>query len=671
MANEALTLDGLSLNDAASGWYLESLEMPPPRKRAEWVQSADMDGSALVRDPQFENREITVRLRHVQQASMNLALDKIAALVDKLEESERQEHGLAMTWSPADSTRTVTFYVLSGEIDGMPIITSGEGVGWFQKSPTLSVKLTCKPFWYGTEVVLSQVTGTTPVIATTVPSVPGDVPAEGRLIVTDNAGQQRRFVEWGAQSFYYDAATSLIIDSDNMVTSGYSGTQTTRTGAYDPNASGNNVVRATIYATPFAVCSTGDQTHKGDFRVRARVYPGSSSVRVRLKWQVGDGPFRANPYASPPIVGDFVEVDLGVISVPPVPQGTHRWVGIIEAYGLASDTIDVDSLFLIPVDDGYGRVRASVVYEDPTTFSARDDFDTGTAGVLAGRVAPVGGTWAGAGSGTDFSWDPAFKWAYRQTNSEASDLSGRYETLGTTNYTNILVQAGLRASAGYGSNCQHGLIARYVDTNNWLMAGLNSSAGADTVSVFVRKRVAGTVTSLYQQQLYGFDMVSGYVSIRVLADTSGRWFLWVYVGNNAPSAPAAYGYDATLATGGALATGKVGMYDVNASSKAFTRYIAGFMAAVPADPAAISTSQSLEVRSNTTIRENTAGTVWGRVPSYRGSRFFIQPAGDENRTTRVAVLARRIDLDAGASAGVSDSTHIQVAYTPRGLAVPR
>jgi hypothetical protein len=42
-------------------------------------------------------------------------------------------------------------------------------------------------------------TASAPVTTLEVPNVTGDVPALGRLIVTDTATQSRRFVEWGLE----------------------------------------------------------------------------------------------------------------------------------------------------------------------------------------------------------------------------------------------------------------------------------------------------------------------------------------------------------------------------------------------------------------------------------------------------------------------------------------
>ena len=212
---EQLVLDGLALNDVTN-YRLQGFDAPPPKKRSEWVTGGDADGAALVRDPLFENREITLRVRVTQRATMDLALAAVAAISDKLEEADKHPEGLDMVWTPANGTKSVTFKVLSGEVTGLPVTMDGDDAGWFKNSPVVNVTLTCKPFAYGAEVVGSGTSSATPFVTLTVAGVTGDVPAEGRLIVTDAATQSRRYAEWGLEQRYYDVAQSLIVESDNM-----------------------------------------------------------------------------------------------------------------------------------------------------------------------------------------------------------------------------------------------------------------------------------------------------------------------------------------------------------------------------------------------------------------------------------------------------------------------
>ena len=258
------------------------LNVDPPPSRPEWISAADSEGAALVRQPLHENRKITMKLRITPQASMNAALDQLGAIQDKIRKASATVDGIALVWTPANSTRSVTFDVLAGQIQEMPITLSDDGWSWFKQRPIFTIELTAKPYWRGVEVLTSTASSSTPFTTIEVANVPGDVPALGRLIVTDTASQNRRHIEWGLENQYYNSGLSLLIDSDNMVTSGFSGAQATVTGAYDPNATGNNAITiSAVSGEVAAVCGTGNQSHIGVYRVKARVQgPTAGSENV-------------------------------------------------------------------------------------------------------------------------------------------------------------------------------------------------------------------------------------------------------------------------------------------------------------------------------------------------------------------------------------------------------
>jgi hypothetical protein len=121
-----------------------------------------------------------------------------------------------------------------------------------------------------------------------------------------------------------------------------------------------------------------------------------------------------------------------------------------------------------------------------------------------------------------------------------------------------------------------------------------------------------------------------------------------------------------LATGGTLASGKSGIYDYNEQA-GITRYYDNFAVYTPtAEPIVVYSGRNMQVRHDDTIRQDSTGTYTGWPQSYRGSRFLV-PTG----TSRVMVKAKRNDVDVDQDANVTDATQIQIAYTPRGLAVPR
>lgn len=655
---EQVVLDGLALNTLAGPLLLELLDFPPPRKRLEWAQSADGDGAALVRDPLFDNREITVKVRVAQQASMNLALDQIASVVTKLEECEQQEDGLPLQWSPAGSTRTVTFYVLSGEITDLPVRIDE---AWFVRAPGFTIRMTAKPHAYGTEVVGSASSSTLPLMTVTVAGVTGDAPAEGRLIVTDAATKDRGHVEWGLESRHLNAATSLLLTTAaGLTNTGLAGTSTTRAGSYS-----TNVFRGTLATSAVAVCGTTTQAHVGTFRVKARVWASDTTVRARLAWRVGDGQFSRNVYATPPAAGAWSEIDLGIVTVPTTTLGTQKWTGRVEAYGAGGSTIDVDILELVPASEGYGVAKTAITELTAESFIARDEFDQAS-GSLSGQVLPVGGSWASGGAGSDFTVNSTSHVAIRST---ISDSAPQFALAGTSTPTSVVVGADIATAVNGAGAPRLGVVARYVSTTSYLAAYVEVATGG-AVTINVVQVVSGVTTVLGSKTPPAF-VAGQYGSIRLQVDTAGRWALWhVVKGSAFGSVPLLSGASTSLATGGALASGKVGLYDYNSAGIGVSHLYDNFYAWVPIPDAAIFSTQSLEVRHDQTLREDSTGTYWGK-PWYRGSRFLLPPAGDESRTSRIAVKGRRNDVTQFPDDNVADNLTVQVNYTPRYLVVPR
>ena len=667
---ESLVLDGLALN--ASGLTLEELRMPTPGRRTEWVASPDADGALLLRESLFDTREITLRLRVDRQATMNDALTRVEALSKKLQECEKTDGGLALVWTPADATRSMTFYVLSGQITDVPVTPTGDDAGWFAQTPVMSVVLTCRPFGYGPEQTVAAVSSTAPVVTLQIPGVPGDVAAEGRLIVTDAATQARRHVEWGLQQRYYDAATSLLADSDSFVTTGFAGAQATRAGAYDPDGTGNSVVRATLGPRAVAVCSTGPLAHVGTYLVKARVFATGEPPRLRLAWRAADNALTSNPLVTPALADAFCEVDLGYVVVPAATIGAQSWEGQIHAESdVAGDLLDIDVLTLIPVAEGYGKARASYAYS-PGVLVARDEFTATTAGAaLNGRVAPQGGTWATSGAATDFAAADAPAAGESQTRATTGDTARRLAVLsGALTDTEVSVRVQFtNLSWAYDTGDEGGVIARYVDASNYMWAGLRGLN--EDMRLSIRTLVAGVESMPATKNLTLAGIVpdaNRWYTIRLIAFASGT-LICDLLDDAGKTVATVKATSTSAAAGGALASGRAGMLDRSAS--ATTRYYDEFYAATPAaEPIVVHAGQSIEFRHDDVLRENAAGTIYGRPASYRGAPFRLPAAGDKNRPSRLLVKARRADVDGDADSQIADNTTVEVRYRPRYLVVP-
>src|SRR4051812_25887768 len=104
MALEAWILDSGPFTSGA--FRRMELTADPPPEKAQWVSSADSEWAALLEVPNYENREITMQLRVAPVASMDLALNQIALIRDKLRLAARSIDGIQLVWTPNDSTRS-------------------------------------------------------------------------------------------------------------------------------------------------------------------------------------------------------------------------------------------------------------------------------------------------------------------------------------------------------------------------------------------------------------------------------------------------------------------------------------------------------------------------------------------------------------------------------------
>jgi hypothetical protein len=674
MAAESWTLDSVILN--GGNFTLRELTADPPRERQNWITAADTESAALFRQPLHENRTITMKLLVSPQASMNAALAQVGALVDKLRKASSSTTGVPLVWTPGSASLSVTFTVLTGEIVGLPIGLADDGVMWVQQRPVINLELTCQPYGVGARVVYgTTTTNSTPFQVLELPTIPGDIDALGELIVTDAATQSRRHVEWGLEGpLTYNNATSLLIDSDDMVTSGFSGAQATTTGAYDPNAAGNNSVSLTLVAgTTTAIAGTGNLSHVGVFRVKARVQSGSLSNLFRLSWKALDGPMNHNAWVSPIVSGatDWQELDLGTITIPAATLGTQRWTGQVEVAAATSSpgTAVVDYLVLVPQADGYGVARSAYTYS-PGVSSAFDAFVGTTAGVALGvRTAPLGGSWATSGDATDFAFsDNAFGTGSEElSRSATASTNGRTAILGTATFSDMAVEVDSLIDDVPASNTVTiGLYGRYVDASNYVRMTFGKFGASGNALVAMQVWVAGVLVASSSTPFPAFVAQSGATyKLRLVPYSSGRVIAQALSGGVVIASTELT--HSSVATGGALATGKPGLFDTQSGASIVGRHYVNFTVSIPgAEPIVIYSGRNLQIRYDDTLRQDSTGTYTGRPQSYNGSRFLLPPG-----TSRILAKARRNDIVTVADANVTDSTTIQVAYSPRYLAVPR
>jgi hypothetical protein len=638
-SGESHILDGL---DVADGTLFEIADTPvftPAPLRMEWVGSVDGDGTIPADQGHSDNATLMLPLRVKKQATADLAWHKLGLIVGKLEAARRSSTGLPHLWTPKDATDTWELTVRAGDITEFPMNDRDSLLGYLRRFPRITITLHCDPFLYrqGESVTYGPTTSALPVFSLSLANVPGHVEAEATVTVTDAASQARQHVEGGIGE---DSAAALLIDSAALTALG--GTATTRTGAY----SSDGVIRATLGTQAQAVCGTGNLTHVGVHRPKARVWASSTDVRVRLAYRTGDGTYSYTPWVTPPLASDFSEVAFGTVTIRRLASG-QRWDGRIEAYALvAGATLDVDTFMMLPADRYWGlstpyRYQAGVL-------TARDEF-AGTVGDLGGEVAPLGGSWVTSGAATDFAASSG-----RVMRATVSEAGPRYAILGATNYTDQEVGVTVEVTAGLPDPW---LIARYVNATNFLAAELRYGNPAWRVFAYV-----GGSTEVLDE----IPLTAAYTTrkMRVVVFASGRLTATLLDPAGATIAEI-QAYHTSLATGGAIASGKPGFADQNGFSAPSTRYYDDFYPATPpAEQFVIHSGRTVEIRHDSAERQSSDGTTWATLQP-RGGRVLIPCAGDEGRVTRLWTKARRQDIDTLADTGITDSTTVSVVVRPR------
>lgn len=517
---------------------------------------------------------------------------------------------------------------------------------------------------------------TEPVVTLEVSNVLGDVPAKVRAIVTDGASQSRRLVRVGLESRYYPTSSppALLIDSASLVTSGYGGTASTITGAYSANGT---ITSGDLFDQPTALCGLGDLSHVGTFRMFARVVPSyafnyGDYVSVRLSWQEGSGPLRANSWVTPVQSDVFTDIDLGIVTIPERVLGTQRWTGQIELLATYVDDspfaaqLDLDYVYLMPAGEGYGEARAPYAYS-PGTLTASHTLNGTPAANLGGTATDLGGNWTTAGVATDFVYGATE--GVQRTTTATETFSGRYGTLATVK-TNTEVGADLKYSGTALVFPVAGLrlIARFVDASNFVFVEVNPSTTLTSASFGIGVRLAGATVIAANSPAF---IVPGWLTVRLVVFASGtaHGFLYQDTGTEIAHITTAH---SSVATGGVLDDGKAGIMDYNPSTGACTRQYRNFYVATPpAEAIACNSAQSIEFREDDMLREDSTGTYWGPPPQPRAGLRGLPPAGTRLRKSRLAVVARRNDVVTSPDDQIADFTAIQVVHTPRYLYAPR
>lgn len=349
---------------------------PAPSPTPQWASSADTEGSLLA-SVKHENRSI----------GLNVDVMSVQGLRDleaKLTKIHRE--GGTLKWTLPNS-EVVIFDLLTVDsfeptFDPGYFINSGAFC-------SVAIAMTAKPYGRGASTTLTTHTATTgaPLVFTET-GIKGDIPAVGHLRIT-NTSTTKTVVYWGAQSRYYDAASTAAIfyEAEDGFNSGGS-------DAVGPSgASGggtNKVVQhlnvGTTGSLSYFVSPSGGSTivNVGTYRVFARVQADAANTGIcsaRLSYlrdftgsQVDRDWVPVATSGGSAIVGSWVIVDLGMVSINPATSpATANWQAKMYVKStVATDDFYWDWVALFPVSEGYGRGKFN------TTLGSGGQVDIGS-----------------------------------------------------------------------------------------------------------------------------------------------------------------------------------------------------------------------------------------------------------------------------------------------------
>jgi hypothetical protein len=668
--SESLVIDPLSedasntvltLINPGAGIDVMSQKYPLADRDRLTASGADVEGMPLVQS-QFRARTITLEVRCFGTHTVMRA--KLAELTTKVGKLARYGGTLQRTLTNGD---VIVFDIQDADLD-----VPADFYMVTKNSAICTLTLLCKPFGRGPTTTYGSASETTlPELVFTVTAPLGDVPALGKLEVTEGSAVDQWFVQWGLESHYYPGSaagtTTAALAFSGVTRLAYNGAAAL---AVSGAANGTVLNQGTLTTSYGAMCSLASSgtvypTHIGTYGVWARLYMGTANagtVTAALEWSQADllnYTRNDGTVLVPSRKGAFLHTYLGQVRLDKVTTGVQRWDGrIIAKSTTVGDDLAVDRLYLFPVLDGYGEASGVQRAFAPTVFSARDEFEQ-TAGALTGKTLPTGGTWGGAGDADDFTMDTTGHTAQRTAVSDTATSArfGRLVTASGPSLAAVTVSAQV-TSVPASSGAYGGVIARYVDASNFVCATFRGASGPLTEFVLF-KFVGGVATTLRSSVVFT-SVDSG--SVYLVVGAAGNY--WAAIAG----VIALSGSDADLATGGALASGKVGIVDWQPNATAATRSYDNFLAYSPPADAAMYASKKLSVYHDHVGRQDSSGTAEWKPSDYRGDYLHIPPA-QYGGTARMIVKACRTDPYTGVDSGIDDISAV-LSVTPRYLHIP-
>ena len=213
-----------------------------------------------------------------------------------------------------------------------------------------------------------------------------------------------------------------------------------------------------------------------------------------------------------------------------------------------------------------------------------------------------------------------------------------------------------------------GVVLRWVNATNYAFLTMEPFPPLPTNALLIKLGtvVAGTPAVLAETVITSVNPPDAF-SLTLSATLDGQ----LKATGNVLETFAISGSSAAIATAGALASGKAGIYQQSGVASVTTVVESITVQSLPAIPYVVQSERSMEARSDSTLTFDSTGTYAGPVPEYRGSRFYVPQDGSANRTSRILVKADRNDLEEADQQTIADAFTAQVFVTPRYSVIPR
>lgn len=676
MAGWKLDTDGTTL-DLTDGSTFKLLEQsfPMPDVDTQYATSVDATRDTLT-GLRYKNRMITLKLL-AAAASTALLETALAGVSQKVGKINRDAivggTGVGGTLQYTSSGGSVvTFDVVRANV------VADTGFLYANRNrTTVTVELECLPAWRGTETTPGDHTETTlPVLTFTESSVTGDLPGLGRLVVDEDQSKDQLTVVYGVRSKNYSSDSTAALFWQAEALTAVAAGATAAAGPSGASGSGSNTMYANALTTTYqdllkSTVSTTYWTHVGSYRVLVRAQAKSTNtgtVSLRASWAQADVTnYTQGTSAQLAAAGSWCMVDLGVVQVPQVVTGTQRWELRVQGSSTVDgDAVYADFVWLVPVDECSGVAEASGATTYTPTVS--DDFTRSSGSLDADTPSPQtdGTNWVES-TASSFTVDGVE--AVRTTTGMTAGLTNaKFAVVGaaqTGQYAETQIATSVTPPAGLTI----GAVLRYTNTSNWAAAVIEtvSTGFADLV---VYKCVAGAVSALAFSDKSCIVTGNHYYTISARVAANGAVTASLYDGATSTGTPltTVAATDATLATGGALASGKPGIIDHYTSGTALSRVWLRFAAGTVTTDAACFSGQSIQVRHDGVVR-STASGIWTRPARFDGDYLLVPASGKEARPVEVTCRMSRTTLGSAGDDGVDDVS-AKLYVQPRGLQLP-